>query len=1287
MTQEGQHLLDMKKMLVTSLNLLGFDVQAMEAVNKIQFNENMFDLPNKRGAEVVLHFLFSRLNPVMCKEEFRDCWPITDRKLEQNFRKTCCNWLTNISKEEPDSNMPRISASLFLSPCGEKFYQLLFYFSCHVLQKVMENEHGNKNKEQLKHPTLTSQNHHLGDQVDKVIKCAMMRLVRKNFEQAQETLMINSVWKDYVNEVVKEYRSLIKDVRDTEYEIRGEGQRAAEKGLIRGSPMVKRHKSNQIEYDFDPRSLKRAQRVQQVHDMWKQFEDFNTSKKAEREVIESIVEKTLSKHKIDSADINIKVPDMLLRECESEIRRRHVDNTYQGGQLNLLSVIQLWNLCLHLYIEKIQQVGIPSFDDGIHNVSTQVHAQQAYLTNAQTLRKQLADGIPDLKSSIEMLRAKLDERENADHATPRSIRLTSVGLGLMEPSPTLSFTPVSGQLTPPGINLQKTPEEVTTPLAAQQLSEEVSATVRKRASDLLNAENCRLNLEDKKIPRSTTSKLPQSIKKNTRQKGTIQKQSTPVKSAKSLDFNTEAAVSKLCFQKTHSQSDAGSSSLDSSCRSNTAVEEKSISSGRKTPTDYIVEEIMGEAEIISPVKSGAEAFLSHDMISRTPELEEEDLEVQFRKPVTETSLRSRKTDSDLSKGSKSSSERDTPRSQKSSGSQQLSMNGLSPGGQQVESPRSSTKGRQWSWGSQEFRENKDIISDSPRSNGRSPRSTRSNGSSHGSAADIATSDVLKPDGILSHPSWPEKPKIDSQAKDVNGDIEDRLRSNGIANQSGHSNSLRNSSLNSDMASSSRQEWDESQDSIHTPASHVDKKKPTICAEESSNSSFVSQQKSLTSPLTEEIRRMYQEVISSTSPQLFRQTSQKDASYTSISLGDEEFTPNGEKLFTQQVELEELVIGEDVRRKSAEYFPEKGFLPMHVKRPHSQPADSDKNGALVVEANIRRYADKEKTQEELEWEMGERLEDIEMPNVDLNDSLDDFFHTLTPEHRRTPFDMDTRGQIRDVKIHPGDSLSSGEPLTFPQESPDDFNPVIMAPYSEGMYNIPLPEGVTAETPQEVRQYIEELGFSPTFPFKSVKAETAKLRQEFEELLNTSRELIRQTKVDFSGGEEDLETEDLLRSSKCSSFDTSAGKNRNILKNPVSQTVRNNSDGKKVPKVKSDSSLLLRNISTSSKVPGKTKMSDDSQDSMAAGEPAKPSKGLGGDENVFDNDDEADLLASLNDSFVPLKQGFHLEGGTPKMKVKSDASRMELDGSTDLDEIRLKFQKLQEATSRVRQDLNL
>lgn len=55
--------------------------------------------------------------------------------------------------------------------------------------------------------------------------------------------------------------------------------------------------------------------------MWKQLDDFEECEAAEREVIESIVENTINKHRIDAGDISINVPDRLLRECAEEIRR------------------------------------------------------------------------------------------------------------------------------------------------------------------------------------------------------------------------------------------------------------------------------------------------------------------------------------------------------------------------------------------------------------------------------------------------------------------------------------------------------------------------------------------------------------------------------------------------------------------------------------------------------------------------------------------------------------------------------------------------------------------------------------------------------------------------------------------------------------------------------------------------------------------------------------------------------------------------------------------------------
>ena len=116
----------------------------------------MFDLPNnKRGMEVVLHFLFVQLDPAKAASEFRDCWKVYDRKQEQSFRKVCVQWFAAIARVEPHSSLPRQAASILLSPeggcgqhtrlhmimtsllLGDKFYTLLLNFSYYCVRSVL----------------------------------------------------------------------------------------------------------------------------------------------------------------------------------------------------------------------------------------------------------------------------------------------------------------------------------------------------------------------------------------------------------------------------------------------------------------------------------------------------------------------------------------------------------------------------------------------------------------------------------------------------------------------------------------------------------------------------------------------------------------------------------------------------------------------------------------------------------------------------------------------------------------------------------------------------------------------------------------------------------------------------------------------------------------------------------------------------------------------------------------------------------------------------------------------
>lgn len=55
--------------------------------------------------------------------------------------------------------------------------------------------------------------------------------------------------------------------------------------------------------------------------MWKIFDDFRSIQSVDCDVIDSILQGTLEKYKVDASELNIKIPDLLLRRCEQELQR------------------------------------------------------------------------------------------------------------------------------------------------------------------------------------------------------------------------------------------------------------------------------------------------------------------------------------------------------------------------------------------------------------------------------------------------------------------------------------------------------------------------------------------------------------------------------------------------------------------------------------------------------------------------------------------------------------------------------------------------------------------------------------------------------------------------------------------------------------------------------------------------------------------------------------------------------------------------------------------------------
>ncbi|PIK56744.1 hypothetical protein BSL78_06386 [Apostichopus japonicus] len=510
--------LDTREIVYTSLLLLGFVPREMEDKYNIPFTRDMFSLPNKRGFEVVMQFLFERLNPALSRERFRHCWPILDKKQEQTFRKTISNWLTEISKEDEDANLPRIVPSLFMSPGGDKFYTLLFYFTSFVMVKTCKNDHGVKSRDLLHHCTMTANTRQYAPVMAQTILASTVTPRKKFLNVTQETVHLQRQWKEYANDLVKAHRSLCKRIRELEHSIKEEESKMitnAGSSVVSPGVGLRVRSSGMTDGEWDVLAVKRAQRIQKVRDLWQSVKVCCQEQADERAVVDSVTSERSKKDRLDAGDLPVQVPEILLRECEQEIQRRRINNVYDGGKLDLVSLIKLWNLSLRLYLEKLNEAPVPDFEERMPSVVTQVHMQNSHLANARALRNSLAEEVlPDLQKSVSQLLkynedgVELPTRDRMVKASPHHEKgwgycrqLHPCHLNLQphpRPEP-LHYEKTSSLFT-------KSPENVGTPEVMTKLRESVMETALKKAG--LAQGTPTSTLREVRIPSKRERKIP-----------------------------------------------------------------------------------------------------------------------------------------------------------------------------------------------------------------------------------------------------------------------------------------------------------------------------------------------------------------------------------------------------------------------------------------------------------------------------------------------------------------------------------------------------------------------------------------------------------------------------------------------------------------------------------------------------------------------------------------------------------------------------------------------------------
>ncbi|XP_041438316.1 HAUS augmin like complex subunit 6 L homeolog isoform X1 [Xenopus laevis] len=282
-----------------ALQGLGFESGA-EAANAgktlvhVTFGVNMFDKPNKDAFYVVFHFLFGKLDNMRCKEVFRYCWPPLDKKRDAEFRKACCEWLKKIS-DEVGAGFPQVVASIFLSPGGPKFVHLLYHFARYVMLQHIKRD-------------ADAGNVFISEALQSKIQDPQKALARNKLARQKYLKVLQKE-----NLVIEEY------------------QRKA-----------------QLAEKVDRKISDKDENIQKTRCMWNTIMQMLKEMEKEVDVVDAVVRGNIDQYCLDGTNATLNIPNLLISRIESEMHRLQMDNVYEAGKVNLITVVQLLNEALKL---------------------------------------------------------------------------------------------------------------------------------------------------------------------------------------------------------------------------------------------------------------------------------------------------------------------------------------------------------------------------------------------------------------------------------------------------------------------------------------------------------------------------------------------------------------------------------------------------------------------------------------------------------------------------------------------------------------------------------------------------------------------------------------------------------------------------------------------------------------------------------------------------------------------------------------------------------------------------
>ncbi|XP_023124496.2 HAUS augmin-like complex subunit 6 isoform X2 [Amphiprion ocellaris] len=453
-----------------------FAGKANVTVKHINVGPNMFDKPNKDAFYIVTHFLLEKLNPTRFHEAYRHCWPVLNHKADAEFRKITCAWLREIMDEAVNAGS-KVVASLFLSPGGPKFTSLMLHLTNHVMLQEMK--------------TFTTDDSWIPE--DAATPASTLDMAVKRFSLIRTRFLKTAVDQDrFLHEYQRRAQLLVKSMRD----IRADGAKYDE--------LLKRHSSDSTQEGDSP-----AEKIKKVQLLWSTIDGMLSTIKEDKNAVESVLKGDADQYILDGMDGVLRIPRCLLERIEKLPHQLSSGNVYEGGQLNLLCVMELMNYASQLLKEERFQVShAPKAQVSPQQLQQKCHQMARMLQDLHLIRQKISkEEIPEVRNAIRELEADWEKKwmETVKETPLVSFLNEDPALGFLSPMAPLCFEPAAEASYRSSIFSQYPAKLLEEKPAEGKSQEGVHPSCSVRSSFLATAERPGSPVATMEAPRANTS--------------------------------------------------------------------------------------------------------------------------------------------------------------------------------------------------------------------------------------------------------------------------------------------------------------------------------------------------------------------------------------------------------------------------------------------------------------------------------------------------------------------------------------------------------------------------------------------------------------------------------------------------------------------------------------------------------------------------------------------------------------------------------------------------------------